>query len=127
LQKVEGEADVYTGSFVADKVGKYSVKLPAVTGEAAAIELPLEVALPGLELAEPQVDRTLLNRLSAETMGQQVSFAQARSVLPSLIPSAAKIIPLQTSEPLWDAPLAMLIFVLLITVEWVLRKVYGML
>jgi hypothetical protein len=43
-----------------------------------------------------------------------------------MIPSAAKVIPIQSSEPLWDAPLAMWIFVLLITSEWVLRKVFGM-
>ena len=46
--------------------------------------------------------------------------------LPSLIPSAAKVIPIETSEPLWDAPLAQVLFVLLITVEWVVRKMYGM-
>jgi hypothetical protein len=30
------------------------------------------------------------------------------------------------SQPLWDKPAAMIIFVLLITMEWVMRKVYGM-
>jgi hypothetical protein len=44
-----------------------------------------------------------------------------------LIPSAAKVIPIESSQPLWDAPLAMILFVFLITAEWVLRKVYGML
>jgi hypothetical protein len=43
------------------------------------------------------------------------------------IRSAAQTIGIDTSEPLWNAPLAMAIFVLLITLEWVLRKVYGML
>jgi hypothetical protein len=47
--------------------------------------------------------------------------------LPELIPSAAKVIPIETSQPLWDAPLAMILFVFLITAEWLLRKVYGML
>jgi len=28
--------------------------------------------------------------------------------------------------PIWSAPLAMALFVLLITVEWILRKAYGM-
>jgi hypothetical protein len=56
-----------------------------------------------------------------------VELGEARAVLPKLIPSAAKAIPVVSSEPLWDAPLAMVLFVVLITVEWVMRKVYGML
>ena len=74
-----------------------------------------------------QVDRTLLSRLASETLGQTVAFDEARAVLPTLIPSAAKIIPVETSQPLWDAPLVMALFVGLITLEWVLRKVFGML
>ena len=69
----------------------------------------------------------MLTRLAAETLGQSVAFTEARTRLPEVIQSAAKVIPIQSSEPLWDAPLAMWIFVLLITAEWVLRKVFGML
>jgi hypothetical protein len=90
------------------------------------MDLPVEVMVPRLELAQPQVDRQLLTRLAAETLGQPVAFAEARAKLPEVIQSAAKVIPIQSSEPLWDAPLAMWIFVLLITGEWVLRKVFGM-
>jgi hypothetical protein len=43
------------------------------------------------------------------------------------IPSAAQSIPRFSDAPLWDAPLAMLIFVLLISSEWILRKMFGML
>jgi hypothetical protein len=83
--------------------------------------------VPRLELTNPAIDRTLLTRLASETGGEVVPYDQARARLPILIPSAAKIVPIDTSERLWDAPLALLIFVLLITLEWVLRKVYGML
>ena len=68
-----------------------------------------------------------LSRLASETLGQLVDPAQARDQLPALIPSAAKVIPIDTNRPLWDAPLALILFVFLITSEWVLRKVYGML
>jgi hypothetical protein len=87
----------------------------------------MEVSVPRLELSQPQVDRTLLTRLASETLGQTIELAEARAKLPTLIASAAKVIPIESSQPLWDAPLAMVIFVLLITVEWVMRKMYGML
>jgi hypothetical protein len=59
-------------------------------------------------------------------MGQTVDLAEAAAKLPQLIQSAAKMIPVETSRPLWDAPLALTIFVLLITTEWIVRKMFGM-
>jgi uncharacterized membrane protein len=127
LTRQEGSPDTYNLSFTAERAGRFVVRLPTIAGGVDPIDLPIEVAVPKLELAEPQVDRTALNRLASETNGQLVEASQARALLPGLIPSAAKVIPLETSEPLWDAPLAMILFVLLITGEWLLRKVYGML
>lgn len=127
LLKQEGQPKNYTASFAADRVGRFTMRLAPVAGDAAAMDLPLEVVVPRLELIQPQVDRQLLTRLAAETLGQPVAFTEARTKLPQVIQSAAKVIPIQTSEPLWDAPLAMWIFMLLITAEWVLRKVFGML
>jgi hypothetical protein len=127
LIRQEGQGENYATSFTADKVGRFTMRLPPVAGEAAAMDLPVEVIVPRLELAEPQVDRQLLTRVAAETLGQPVPLNEAKARLPGMIPSAAKLIPIQASEPLWDAPLAMWIFVLLITAEWVLRKVFGML
>ena len=127
LLRQEGQPENYAVSFAADKVGRYTMRLAPVAGEAAAMDLPVEVIVPRLELTEPQVDRQLLTRIAAETLGEPVPYAEARTKLPALVPSAAKIIPIQASEPLWDAPLAMWVFVLLITTEWVLRKVFGML
>ncbi|HZN66109.1 MAG TPA: hypothetical protein VFB66_12510 [Tepidisphaeraceae bacterium] len=128
LVRQEGQPENYLASFPADKVGRFTLRLTnPVGGESAAMDLPIEVTVPRLELEQPQVDRQLLTRLAAETLGQAVTFAEAKAALPKLIPSAAKVIPIQSSEPLWDAPLAMWIFLLLLTGEWVLRKVYGML
>jgi uncharacterized membrane protein len=127
LLKQEGQGENYAASFTADKVGRFTMRLPPVAGESAAMDLPLEVIVPRLELTEPQVDRQLLTRLAAETLGEPVALAEAPAKLPALLPSAAKLIPIQASEPLWDAPLALGLFLLLITAEWVLRKVFGML
>jgi hypothetical protein len=127
LQKLEGAGnEAYEATFTADRLGSFRLKLPPFTGEAAAIEQDFRVEVPRLELAQPQVDRALISRLAADTLGATIQFADARERLPQ-IPSAAKVIPITTSDPLWDAPIAMWIFVLLISTEWVLRKVFGML
>lgn len=127
LLRQEGQLDLYSLSFTADRVGKFTVKLPPVAGGVEGMDLLIDVSVPRLELVEPQVDRVALARLAQETLGRQVELAKAGAELPGLIPSAAKTIPIETSQPLWDAPLGMILFVLLITAEWLLRKVYGML
>jgi uncharacterized membrane protein len=127
LMRQEGQMDLYAGSWTADHTGRFTLLLPAIAGGIDAKELPIQVVVPRLELAIPQVDLTLLGRLASETMGQTVQLSQARAQLPAIITSVAKIIPVEASQPLWNAPLAMALFVLLITAEWILRKMYGML
>lgn len=127
LIRQEGQLDLFTLSFTGDRIGKFTLKLPSVAAGIEEMELPIDVSVPRLELVEPQVDSVALARLAQETLGSQVDLAGARADLPATIPSAAKTIPIETSQPLWDAPLAMILFVLLITTEWLVRKVYGML
>ncbi|HEY8666811.1 MAG TPA: hypothetical protein VIL86_09110 [Tepidisphaeraceae bacterium] len=127
LVRQEGQPELYVMSYAADRVGEFYARLPSIAPGMDPKEEHFSVLVPRLELMQPEVNRTLLSTLASETNGQLVEFNQARTELPKLITSAAKIIPIESAEPLWDAPLAIVIFVLLITVEWVLRKVYGML
>jgi uncharacterized membrane protein len=127
LQRHEGlNSDTYSLTFTADRMGKYIAKLPPIAGGTEEMMLEVPVTVPRLELTQPQLDRAALNKLVAVMGGEIVPPSMAREKLPQ-IPSAARIIPINTSRPLWDAPLAMILFVLLISGEWVLRKVYGML
>lgn len=125
LVRQEGQRELYQSSFTADRVGAFTLRLPAVAG-GDPVDLPIRVIVPRLELDQPQVDRTELTRLASETLGKTIEMKDAAQQLPT-IASAAKFIPVRTSQPLWDAPLAMAIFVLLITAEWILRKGLGML
>ena len=120
-----GTGDVYTGSFTADAAGRFSVSLPPVAGGVGMMDVPLSVVLPRMELVDPRVDRVQLSRLASETLGKPIALADAAVELPR-IPSAAKVLPEVTAEPLWAAPLVLALFVLVIAAEWVLRKVYGM-
>jgi hypothetical protein len=139
FQKQEGDSDLYSVSFTADKVGSFSVHLPPITGEAEGLEAPIRVEVPQLEMADPRVDKVSLTQLAdlsrdltseSARLGKPssllISLATARTDLPKLITSAARVSLIETSEPLWDAPLAMILFVFLICIEWILRKLYGM-
>ncbi len=124
LLKQEG-GETLLASFPADRVGRFTVKLPSVAPGVDELTLPLVVAVPRLELATPQVDRTTLARLASETGGQVIDLADARERLPQ-IPSAERLVPLLSSQPLWDAPIILTLFAVLITMEWVGRKMFGM-
>lgn len=130
LERQETPPDTFAASFTADKVGRYSVRLPPLAGDDNPVEVPVEVIVPRLELARPAVNMALLRQLAVkdEKTGQPIVLDLAGAArLAEMIPSAARTIPILTPEPLWDAPLAFLIFIVLLTAEWVLRKMYGML
>jgi uncharacterized membrane protein len=120
-----GGGEVYAGSFTADKVGKFTVHLPPIVTGVDMMETPIEVTLPKLELVDPRVDRLQLSRLASETLGKTIELPNAATEL-AAIPSAAKMLPIVNGQPLWDAPVTMVVFVLLIGGEWVVRKLNGM-
>ena len=120
-----GLGDVYTGSFTADTAGRFAVSLPPIAGGVGMMDVPLSVVLPRMELVDPRVDRVQLSRLASETLGKPISMADAAGEL-ARIPSAAKVLPDVTAEPLWGAPVVLALFVLVIATEWVVRKLYGM-
>lgn len=127
LVRQDPQGDLYVAAWMADRIGQFTFKLPSIAGGVDAMELPLAVAVPRLELVDARVDRALPARLASATLGQSVDPSAARRQLPELISSAAKIIPQETTWPLWNAPIALALFAALLTAEWILRKAQGLL
>jgi len=124
LQRQEGQPDLYTATLVADQKGDFTAHVTSAAGQK---DVQLSVRAPLLETADVSVNRPLLNRLAAATGGGKVlSLADAPAAL-AAIPSVERTISDPQSSPLWNGWAPLVIFVLLITLEWVLRKVYGML
>ncbi len=124
MTRQEG-GDSYLASFNADRVGKFTVLLPSVAPGIDEMSVPIDVSVPRLELSTPQVDRATLARLASETSGEVIELSMASQKLPA-IPSAQRLVPLISSQQLWDAPIALVAFILLLTAEWVARKLFGM-
>jgi uncharacterized membrane protein len=122
LDRQEGSPDLFTGSLTMDRVGSFTANLSHVTNEPMAVSY--KVLTPKLELVNPTVDVPALSRIATDA---PITFSDAGSKLASMIHSAARTIPVPSSQPLWNAPLAMIIFMILITSEWLLRKMFGML
>ena len=120
------DADRFTATFPAGRVGNFSVALPPVVADAQTLTAPLSVRVPQLELDRPTVDRAALQRLAGETGGKLFTLEDAAAGLTTEIKSAERRIPVVTDRALWDAPLALVLIALLLTIEWVGRKVAGM-
>ena len=120
------EADRFTGTFPAGKIGNFSVVLPPVTADDKTLTAPVSVRVPQLELDRPTVDLAALQRLAGDTGGKLFDLSDAAAGLPETIKSAERRIPVVTDRPLWDAPLALVLLALLVTMEWVGRKAAGL-
>lgn len=126
LLKQEGQPDLYAASFPADRVGSFVALVSSIAGGVDDLSVPFQVRVPRLELVRPQTDRAALARMATQTGGEVLELSEAGVRLPSLIPSAARVVPVETVRPLWDAPLVLILFVGLIVCEWVARKLLGM-
>ncbi|HSZ56809.1 MAG TPA: hypothetical protein VK797_14165 [Tepidisphaeraceae bacterium] len=123
LQRQEGQTDLFAASFVADHEGEFTAVVNSAAGER---DRRFAVKAPRVEMEDVSVNQPLLNCLALETNGKSLTLANASTELLN-IPSLERKTIDPTSNPLTSGWLPLIIFVALITGEWVLRKVYGML
>ncbi|MBC7834492.1 MAG: hypothetical protein H7Y88_05250 [Phycisphaerales bacterium] len=113
----------YTSVYIASRSGRYRVEVtdPALDGERLAAEI--EIWLPDDELLRPDTDHAMLAELSRATEGAVLApdaLASVRELLPN---RRVRLIGTPEEETLWDTPLALILVVLLLTFEWVVRRV----
>ena len=123
----------YPDSREYDSTGYRAVWRPNTTGrlELRVVEPELtdlgltariEVIHPDDELRHPMPDHDRLEVLAQKTAGKIVPLEQLNE-LPSLIPNRARRTPDDISEPLWNSPLSLITVLLLLTAEWVGRRI----
>jgi hypothetical protein len=102
-----------------DAVGRFTARVP--TGPAAGAEVSFDCERPDDETRKASADHELLAELARETGGTVVRPEELNS-LPGLLPKRSVVTEHASLEPLWDAPLALILIVLLATVEWLGRR-----
>ncbi len=116
---VPGRAVSYAATYRPNATGSLVVRIDDPTLE--PMQVPVEVFAPEDELRRPETDHELLETLAVETGGRVLPPAQLAG-LSGLLPnrSVRTINPL--TERIWDTPLAFGLVLLLITAEWIGRK-----
>lgn len=124
-------ARTYAATWIAPESGRYRVEaadplLASVgasgAGGAGVLATLVEVWLPDDELRRPETDHALLARLSEATEGSVLSLRDIKD-LPKLLPNRKlRLAGEPDVETLWDTPLALILVMLLLTIEWVGRR-----
>jgi hypothetical protein len=114
----------FAATWIPTESGKYRIEVndPLVVGMAPADALAAdaEVWLPEDELRHPETNHPLLERLSRASGGKVVDAAELGELqLPN---RRLRLAGEPDVETLWDTPLALIVMMILLTAEWVVRR-----
>ena len=90
---------------------------------AAGAECQIEVVRPDDEWRTPEADHEALRALAESTGGAVVDPVPASlATLPSRLPDRSVVVPIPIVEPIWSSPLALIVALLLLSAEWIGRR-----
>lgn len=122
----EGDAgDRFTATFLPDFAGgpgRYRAVLADPSLSELRLDADIELFAPDDELRRPETDHDLLAEL-AEATGGDVLAGDELATLPARLPNRAITTVNPLTERIWDTPFFFMLLVLLLTLEWVGRKV----
>lgn len=127
LSRIGKGAETYEGVFASSRSGSFAVRvpLPSVAPGQGPPTVMIHVAGTGPELRQLAPDHAALRALARRTHGLAVG-PDGIAQIAERIEDRSVQIPDDISEPLWDTKLVLALFVLIIIVEWVLRKAIGL-
>jgi hypothetical protein len=127
LQRDEVDAASYTGGASDLAPGRYRIWLAAPTLLVPPAARSFTVDPPASERAALPMDAVDLQKAAEASQGRYYTVRNADR-LPGDLPRGQRVrIDSLPPVPVWNSPLAALLFVALLTVEWVLRKRAGLL
>jgi hypothetical protein len=126
LRATPGSPGLYTAQFQPDRVGRYQVSLTSPANPQAKASAGFVVESLALEKQKPELDETLLKQIAAAGGGSYYAPNALSAWVKSLSDNPLAVRSEQEIE-LWDAPLFLLLFIVPLTLEWLLRKRKGLL
>lgn len=121
LTPAEGRDTVYEAIWLPTEPGDWTATILDRAAFGPVESVSVTVALPDDELRNAQTDHPFLQRLAMATSGIAIP-AEQMNQLEEHIPNREVRLVGERAEPLWDTPLALLIVLTLLLVEWVGRR-----
>jgi len=123
LSAIAGPAGHYGGTYEPTAAGTYMITVEAKVGEATlgAEKLTVEVGRPNLEFERLDLDEKMLTRIAAGTGARYVHITTADRLIEQLDRTRRKKDEFIEKQLYWP-PMFWVLFVGVLTVEWVLRR-----
>jgi len=130
LKAVEGKEGLYEGAFEPDRTGTYvlTAKVDDADADDAVAEKRIQVQVPQAEARRVEADHDVLKRVASPTGRFMPIWDIARlTEHPRLrIPEGRLRNVRERPYEIWDTPAMLIALLLLLTVEWVFRKLRNM-
>ena len=126
LEPVPGAAGVYSGEWQPAQAGSFRGLLNMAGAPRGESLTNVVVEASSLELEMPQQNEALLRRISGVTGGKYLLWSEVAG-LADQIPDRRQVVSTRVEHSLWDAPLPISVFLVLLVGEWLLRKRSGLL
>lgn len=111
----------YQGLATASRLGKFTAKIAAGTLGMDLMPIQFSVIAPRRETADLTADFASLNNLTTATGGRLLRPYESQD-LPTLIPNRSIQTYVPVVEELWPKPLALLLILTFVFIEWFVRK-----
>jgi hypothetical protein len=123
LKRVDGSENLFAATYLPEATGQLRVRIDDAAMQSLMLQSPVEVYQPDDELRRPEADHDLLANLAAETGGAVLDASNLHTLNdPRVMRNRAVRTMTPLVEPIWDTPLAFCLVLLLLTAEWVGRK-----
>ncbi|MCS6775793.1 MAG: VWA domain-containing protein [Chloroherpetonaceae bacterium] len=126
LQGTPGTPGLFTAEVQPDRVGRYEVTVISPANPSARATAAFVVESLALESQKPELDEAMLQRIAAAGGGNYYTPDRIADWMRALSNRPLQIRSEQEIE-LWDTPLLLILFIVPLSLEWVLRKRKGLL
>ena len=123
----ERDAAVFTASFTPEQPGVYRMSVQAKQGRTAVGQATSAVLVGAadFEMADPGVNRALLERLAAASGGRVVEHTDVARLVETLRTSAP-VTAVTIQRDLWHNAWSLAVIIALLAAEWLLRRRWGL-
>ena len=119
LNAVKDQPGLFKGEYVPASEGDYRI---AMQGEEEETERAFKAVVPHIEFDDPGMRVELMQQLANATSGAYVPLSEIAKLMGQLKDQKHVLEPRREERTLWNAPGVIVLFALLLGLEWFLRK-----